>query len=141
MSYYFNTDQHDYPVKWREEAKEYVGKLYDNIIVISPTDFYEIGKDYHHSEKEVMRFDLRMVMEADIILANLKDLHTSLGTSDEILYAFIKKKPIIGFVDSVFNYKKIHPWKLEQIDRIEIGQESMKKAIDYIYKYYVDRKI
>lgn len=140
MSCYFNTEQYDYPLKWREDVKEYVRKLYDGITIISPTDFYEIGKDYHHSEKEVMRFDLRMVMESDAVLVNLKDLHTSIGTSDEILYAFIKNKPLIGFIDSVYNYKKIHPWKLEQIDRIEVGENSMKKAIDYIYRYYVDRK-
>lgn len=141
MSCYYNTEQYEYPKQWREEVKEYTKKMYDGITIISPTDFYEIGMDYHHSEKEVMRFDLRMVMKADIILCNLKDLHTSLGTSDEILYAFIKNKPIIGFIDSAFNYKKIHPWKLEQIDRIEVGKNSMEKAIDYIYKYYVDRKI
>lgn len=140
MSCYFNTENHNYPMQWREEVKEYTKKMYDGITIISPTDFYEIGRDYHHSEKEVMRFDFRMVRESDIVLCNLKDLHTSLGTSDEILYAFIKKKPIIGFVDSVLNYKKIHPWKIEQIDRIEIGQGSMEKAINYVYKYYVDRK-
>ena len=50
--------------------------------LISPTDFYQIGKNYHKSESEVMRFDLRMVREADIVLCNLRDLHSSLGTSD-----------------------------------------------------------
>lgn len=139
MSCYFNTNQHDYPKKWREDAKKYVKKLYDNITVVSPTDFYEIGKNYHKSESEVMRFDLRMVREADIVLVNLKDLHTSLGTSDEILYAFISGKPIIGFLEDESEIKNIHPWKVEQIDRIETGEDAMKHAIDYIYRYYVDR--
>ena len=35
--------------------------------------------------------------------------------------------------------KNIHPWKIEQIDRIETGEDAMKHAIDYIYRYYVDR--
>lgn len=139
MSCYFNTEQYDYPKQWREDAKKYVKQLYDDITLVSPTDFYEIGKNYHQTEKEVMRFDLRMVREADIILVNLKDLHSSLGTSDEIMYAFISGKPIIGFLDDEAEVKNIHPWKVEQIDRIETGKDSMKRAIDYIYRYYVDR--
>lgn len=139
MSCYFNTDQHDYPKKWREDAKKYVKQLYDDITLISPTDFYEIGKNYHQTEKEVMRFDLRMVRESDIVLVNLKDLHSSLGTSDEILYAFISGKPVIGFIDGNSEVKNIHPWKIEQLDRIETGEDAMKHAIDYIYRYYVDR--
>jgi hypothetical protein len=42
MSCYFNTDKHDYPKEWREEAKEYVKKLYDDITMVSPIDFYRI---------------------------------------------------------------------------------------------------
>ena len=86
-----------------------------------------------------MRFDLRMVRESDIVLVNLKDLHNSLGTSDEILYAFIKGKPVIGFLEDEVDYENVHPWKIEQIDRIETGKDAMKNAIDYIYRYYVDR--
>lgn len=139
MSCYFNTEQHDYPKQWREDAKEYVKKLYDDITLVSPTDYFEIGKNYHQSESEVMRFDLRMVREADIVLVNLKDLHSSLGTSDEILYAFISGKPVIGFIEDKEEVKNIHPWKIEQIDRIESGKSAMKRAIDYIYRYYVDK--
>lgn len=84
MSCYFNTEQHNYPKQWRKDVKKYVKELYDDITIVSPTDYFEIGKKYHKSESEVMRFDLRMVREADIVLCNLRDLHTSLGTSDEI---------------------------------------------------------
>ena len=139
MSCYFNTNQHDYPKQWREDAKKYVKELYDGITLVSPTDYYEIGKNYHKSESEVMRFDLRMVRESDIVLVNLKDLHSSLGTSDEILYAFISGKPVIGFLDDESGVKDVHPWKIEQIDRIETGKNAMRRAIDYIYRYYVDR--
>lgn len=139
MSCYFNTEQHDYPKQWREGVKQYVEKIYDDITIVSPTDFYEIGKGHHNTESEVMRFDLRMVRESDIVLVNLKDLHNSLGTSDEILYAFIKGKPVIGFLEDEVDYENVHPWKTEQIDRIETGKDAMKNAIDYIYRYYVDR--
>lgn len=138
MSCYFKTDQSDYPKQWREDAKKYVIKHYDDITLISPTDFYEIGKNYHKTESEAMRFDLRMVRESDVILVNLKDLNNSLGTSDEIFYAFIKGKPIIGFLNDGSEYKNIHPWKIEEIDRIETGKNAMYSALDYINKHYVD---
>ena len=141
MSCYFDTDQHNYPKQWREDAKKYVKQLYDDITLVLPTDFYEIGKNYHQTEKEVMRFDLRMIRESDIVLVNLKDLHSSLGTSDEILYAFISGKPVIGFIEDKEEVKNIHHWKIEQIDRIESGKSAMERAIDYIYRYYVDRHI
>lgn len=139
MSCYFNTEQHDYPKQWREGVKQYVEKIYDDITIVLPTDFYEVGKGHRNTESEVMRFDLRMVRESDIVLVNLKDLHNSLGTSDEILYAFIKGKPVIGFLEDEIDYENVHPWKIEQIDRIETGKDAMKNAIDYIYRYYVDR--
>lgn len=139
MGCYFNTKQHNYPEKWRNEAKKYVKRFYDGITIISPTDFYQIGKNYHKTEAEVMRFDLRMVREADIILVNLRDLYLSLGTSDEIFYAFIKGKPVIGFLEDESEVKNIHPWKVEQIDRIETGENAMEKALNYIYSHYIDR--
>jgi len=139
MSCYFNMEQNNYPKQWREEVKVCIQNYYNDITVISPTDFYEIGKDCYKSESEPMRFDLRMVRESDIILVNLKDLHKSLGTSDEIFYAFIKGKPIIGFLEDETEYENIHPWKLEQIDRIETGQDAMINALNYIYRHYVDR--
>lgn len=138
MGCYFGTEQHKYPKQWRDKVKKYVKKYYDHISVLSPTDFYEIGKNYHQTEKEPMRFDLRMVREADVILVNLRDLHTSTGTSDEIFYAFIKGKPIIGFLEDESEYKNIHPWKIEQIDRIETGKDAMKNALEYINGYYVE---
>lgn len=80
-----------------------------------------------------------MVRESDIIIVNLKDLHSSLGTSDEILYAFIRGNTVVGFIDDESELKNIHPWKMEQIDRIETCKDAMKRVIDYIYRYYVDR--
>ncbi len=134
MSCYFGTAQQNYPKRWRDKVKEYVRKFYDKIIVISPTDFC---KDYYKSQAEVRRFGLRMIREADIILVNLKDIHTSLDTSDEIFYSFIKGKPVIGFLEDESDYKNIPSCKMEQIDRVELGENALKKALNYINRYYV----
>lgn len=125
---------------WRDEVKEYFSKYCTNFECISPTDYYEYGSNYHKTDREVMRFDLRKVREADIMLINLKGIRESIGSSDEIFYAYMLGKPIIGFIEKnivgnkLINY--VHKWKYEQIDRIETGENALKKACDYVRNYY-----
>lgn len=137
--YYKDGKDRNYPEKWRKEVVEWFEKHSDSFYCLDPMDFYRYDCNRHQSESEVMRFDLRLVREADIILVNLKDLDKSLGTSDEIFYAFINRKPVIGFyeVDENVDVKTlIHPWKVEEIDRIEYGKDAMQKAIRYVRDFY-----
>lgn len=128
--------------EWREKAKEYFSKWSDSYRIVSPVDYYSIGSDCSKKPSEIMRFDLRKVREANLILVNLKDLDKSLGTSDEVFYAYTRGIPVIGFLETEGELSEsevrtiIHPWKYEQIDRIETGKDAMKKAMDYIKYYY-----
>lgn len=114
--------------------------------IISPVDYYSIGSDDSKNPSEVMRFDLRKIREADLVLVNLKDLDKSLGTSDEIFYAYMRGIPVIGFLETEDELSEIkvqetvHPWKYEQIDRIETGEDAMAKAITYIIGYYEEQR-
>ena len=65
-----------------------------------------------------MRFDLRKVKESRVVLVNLEDLYRSLGTSDEIMYAWLNDIPVIGFLEDEFLLNTVHEWKICQIDRI-----------------------
>lgn len=126
--------------EWREEVKEYFEMYSATFRCISPVDYYSFSDNIAKTNAEIMRFDLRKVKEADIVLVNLNDIRKSLGTSDEILYAYLLGKPIIGFIDDDIEGKelvnKIHTWKYEQIDRIETGEDSMVHACDYIMGFY-----
>ena len=128
--------------KWREDAKKYFDEWTEYYSVISPVDFYSIGSNYSKKPSEVMRFDLRMVRESDLILVNLASLNKSIGTCDEIFYAYMTGKPIIGFLTTDEEMSEesvkqiIHPWKYEQIDRIETGKDAMEKAMEYIRNHY-----
>lgn len=119
------------PLIWRQEAKEL---LEDNFNIIDPTYYYNYGSNEHKTEKEIMRFDMRKVLESDIVLVNLKDLDKSLGTSDEILLSYLNNIPVIGFYNS--ENIVVHPWKIEQIDRVETGNTALSNACDYIMNYY-----
>ena len=74
------------------------------------------------------------------MLVNLKDIRQSVGSCDEIFYAYMLDKPIIGFIEEDITGEElieyVHEWKFEQIDRIEVGQEALKRACDYIRNYY-----
>lgn len=126
--------------EWRNKVKEYFSNYCLDFECISPTDFYEYGAGYHKTEREVMRFDLRKVRESDIMLVNLKDIRESIGSSDEIFYAYMLGKPVIGFIeddiagDKLISY--VHEWKYEQIDRVETGKDALEKACEYIKNYY-----
>lgn len=132
--------------KWCEKAKEYFFRWGESCRIISPVDYYSIGSDDSKNPSEVMRFDLRKVREADLVLVNLKDLDKSLGTSDEIFYAYMRGIPVIGFLETKDELSEtevqetVHPWKYEQIDRIETGEDAMDKAITYIIGYYEEQR-
>lgn len=129
---------------WRDEVKKFFSKYSLGFECISPVDFYAYGEHNYQRDCEVMRFDLRKVKEADVILVRLDDIRKSLGTSDEILYAYLLGKPIIGFIEAdeikrsiignIVDY--VHPWKYEQIDRIEVGENALINACEYIKNYY-----
>ena len=80
--------------------------------------------------------------QADVILVNLEHIRESIGTCDEILYAYMLNKPIIGFFESEKELSQnnlihiVHPWKYYQIDRIESGKDAMEKAMEYIKDFY-----
>ena len=83
-----------------------------------------------------MRFDLRKVKESRVVLVNLESLDKSLGTSDEILYAYLNDVPVIGFLEDESLINTVHEWKLCQIDRIETGNGAQERAMEYIKNYY-----
>lgn len=126
----------EFPKQWRKQVSDWIEDNTSCFVCVNPTDYYEYGTDYHKSEREIMSFDLRKVREADILLVNLKDLDNSIGTCDEIFYAWTRKTPIIGFIEDEDTCENIHPWKIEQIDRIETGEGAMFKALEYIKNYY-----
>lgn len=126
--------------KWRKDVKEWFDE--NNFKCVDPTIYYEYGEQYHTNDFEVMRFDLHKVKTADVILVNLNNIRKSIGTCDEIMYAYLNNIPIVGFIESddeltteeIIAY--VHPWKYVQINRIETGMDAMKKAVIYMENYY-----
>lgn len=141
MEYYFAQEMDNEAMDWRRKAEKFFSDNSDNVVCINPLDFYNDGVTFPKNDFEIMRFDFRKVEESDVILVNLKDIRNSLGTSDEILYAHLIGKPIIGFVEYNFSSDKdiinyVHNWKYNQIDRIETGIDALSDACEYILSHY-----
>ena len=66
--------------EWRGYVKDFFETNMDDYKVVNPTDYYQYGKNYHKTDKEVFRFDIRKVSHSDIILVNLKDIRKSIGS-------------------------------------------------------------
>ena len=132
------------PIEWRVQVDKDIRHFYgEAFYAFNPMDYYQYGSDFHQSEREPMIYDLRAVENSDVILVNLKDINKSIGTSDEILTAYRRNIPVIGFLkteEPLKNkeelYQYIHPWKVEQMDRVETGFDAMDKAIEYIADFY-----
>lgn len=126
--------------EWRRYVKDFFEKNTDNYRVINPTDYYQYGKNYHKTDKEVFRFDLRKVSNSDIVLVNLNDIRKSIGSCIEIYESYKNNIPVIGFLDDELPVeemiKRIHPWIYCCVDRIETGKDSLNKALSYIIDYY-----
>lgn len=137
MEAYANTNKAE---KWRDDVKEFFDKYSDNFKIINPTDYYSYGKNYHKSDSEVFRFDLRKVRNSDIVLVNLNDIRKSIGSCIEVYEAHKSDIPVIGFLDEELPVevmiKLIHPWIYCCVDRIESGKNSMINACKYINVYY-----
>lgn len=136
MSCYYKENKIEKATKWRERAKKYFENYSDNFECINPMDYFSIGGSYHTSDTEPMRFDLRKVKESRAVLVNLEDLYRSLGTSDEILYAWLNDIPVIGFLEDESLLHTVHEWKCMQVDRIELGKGAQERAMEYIKNYY-----
>ena len=136
MSYWYKENKIEKATAWRERAEKYFENYNFNFECINPMRYFSIGSNYHTSDFEPMRFDLRKVKESRAVLVNLEALDKSIGTSDEILYAYLNEIPVIGFLEDESLLHTIHEWKNVQIDRIEFGECAQERAMEYIKNYY-----
>lgn len=133
MSYYFTAEQYNKAIDWRVKSEKY---LYGHgFKVFNPTSYYSFSDKKHTKKSEIMRFELFcQLTKCDVLLVNLDDIDKSIGTSDEVLYAYLNNIPVIGYTEKD-NVDWLHPWKYEQCMRIETGKDALENSLDYICMY------
>lgn len=124
----------DEGVSWRNDATimlqqiaEWCGK---EITIIDPTKYFSYSANKHKSQKQVKEFFINKISKCDLVLVNLNDSDSSVGTGQETQAARMMHIPIIGF-----GTKNIYPW-IQEVD-CEVSFDSMHEAVDYIRDYYL----
>lgn len=101
-----------------------------NLNILKPTDFYNFENVEYKSQKEVMKFDLNLVRNSDLIIVNFNDPR-SIGTAMELLLANENHIPVIGLNEE---NKELHPWIIECCTRI---CDTYDELIEHIERFYL----
>ena len=126
--------------RWRKELTD---ALYDesvlvgsNIQVINPASYFDFDNMDRHLEKEVMQFDLNMVRQSNIVIVNVDDVSSSIGTAIELYEANRLNIPVIAYTYSGVVNDSIHPWIQECLSTVQMCKQEL---IDYVRDFYMAR--
>ena len=99
--------------KWRNLLKSELEKYSDmanyKTNVVSPCDYFNFNEQRYQSEQEIMKFDLSLVKNSDIVIVNTNGLSSSIGSIIEVYEAWKNDIPVIAY-DENGDYRTIHPW-------------------------------
>lgn len=122
---------------WRNLFKSELNKYSDmanyKVNVISPCDYFNFEEQRYQNEQEIMKFDLGLVRNSDIVIVNTNGLNTSIGSAIEIYEAWKNDIPVITY-DENGDYKSVHPWLKCFITRTD---SCMIDICEYIKDFYM----
>lgn len=123
--------------KWRNLLKSELEK-YSDIVnyktnVVSPCDYFNFNEQRYQNEQEIMKFDLSLVKNSDIVIVNTNGLNSSIGSIIEVYEAWKNDIPIIAY-DENGDYRTIHPWLKCCITRAD---SCVIDICEYIKDFYM----
>lgn len=101
--------------------------------VINPVMYFNTLEHKHQTEEEAMDFDLRHVATSDVVIVNLKDINTSIGTCIEVYRAWTLGIPVVAY-GMMVDWIAIHPWVKRCITRHETKKTDV---CNYIREFYM----
>ncbi len=123
-------------LEWRLLAEKSTNDDFRRALFVNPPEYYSYFKKEHHTELEIMRWELEQIRSSDVVLLNLDGINDSVGTHIELGYinAINSTQPKTIFVVAFGgnDFKSLHPWIRESIFRHE---PTMNAAINYIVDY------
>lgn len=123
--------------KWRDLLKSELEKYSDmvnyKINVVSPCDYFNFEEQRYQNEQEIMKFDLSLVRDSDIVIVNTNGLNSSIGSAIEVYEAWKSDIPVIAY-DENGDYKTTHPWLKCCITRAD---SCATDICEYIKDFYM----
>lgn len=121
--------------EWRQNAENMLLQVADwcskKIKIVNPVKYFSYSENKYKSQKQVKEFFINKISKCDLVLVNLDDTDSSVGTGQETQAARMMHIPVIGF-----GTKNIYPW-IQEVD-CEVSFDSLHEAVDYIRDYYMD---
>lgn len=122
---------------WRNLVKAELEKYSDianyKVNTISPCDYFNFNEQRYQNEQEIMKFDLSLVNNSDIVIVNTNGLNSSIGSAIEVYEAWKSGIPVIAY-DENGDYKTIHPWLKCCITRVD---SCVIDICEYIKDFYM----
>lgn len=119
---------------WRNNVKNilenYESKRFNNIRVINPNDFFNYYKTLHKTHKQIKRFFMSQIDKSDLVIVNLNNSNSSVGTGQELEHARMKGIPIIGY-----GTENIYLWESEEDCDVVFNTEE--ECVEYVLDYYL----
>lgn len=128
--------------EWRDQIENEIKWLFDyrgipcsKVKFIHPPEFYSYEFPCHQSELEIKNWELNQVRNSDVVIVNLNEIESSIGTHYELATADAvnsfgnKHIFVIGIGDKEI---KLHPWIEATLHRRE---ERYEDAARYIVDY------
>lgn len=129
-------------MKWRDlltiELTDTANINGADIQIINPATYFDFDNMDRHLEKEAMQFDLNIVRQSDIVIANVDGISDSIGTAIEVYEANWLNIPVIAYTYSGVVNDTIHPWIQECLSTVQM---TTYELIDYVRDYYMVRYI
>jgi len=118
---------------WRKTIKEYLENNYDfNYIikVFNPNEYFNYFEKLHKTNKQIKEYFFSRLDKCDLVIVNLNNSNSSVGTGQELQRAVDMNIPIIGF-----GTKELYPWEAE-VD-CQVVFDTMEECINYVKEYYL----
>ena len=114
---------------WRVNLTQYFNNQY---MLIDPTVF-----DAESENEEAQRighdYDLCGITNCNYFVINLNNVTQSVGTCQEIMYAWLLYKPILGFWENEELVQPLHPWIRNKLSKHFSSIEDLKTYLQLEY--------
>ena len=120
---------------WREDitkkleaVAEWSGK---EVHIINPVNYFAYDENKHKTNKQVKEFFMNRISKCNLIIVNLNESDSSIGTAQETQYAVDHNIPVVGF-----GTNNVYSW-ISEVD-CQVAFDTMTEIIDYVRDYYLN---
>lgn len=120
---------------WREEISKKLETIAEwdskKVHIINPVNYFSYNENKHKTNKQVKDYFMSRISKCDLVIVNLNESDSSVGTAQEIQYAVDHNIPVVGF-----GINNVYSW-ISEVD-CQVAFATMTETIDYVRDYYLN---